>query len=134
MSSETFDQNSDEIVAAVRLIVADSKRRRKFQLAIVYESHTNELLAEVLSTSFGPVVVYSTAIGAHSRNTVMVGSRQYRRNRPIAALTGEDQIFDVMSRSNSGYELLGTDLIRFIASDVDPATAGLTFKRVVRSA
>jgi hypothetical protein len=109
----------------VTLLVAVSKRRRKFQLATVHEKHTNDLLAEVLSISFGPVVVYSTGFGASSRNTVMVGSRQYRGGRPIAPLTGEiNQSFDVISHSNASYEPLGVDLLRVIAEDADPAGGG----------
>jgi hypothetical protein len=136
MTREMFDQNAEEICTAVRFLLANPKRRKKFQLATVYEKRTNELLAEVLSTVFGPVVVYVTAIGAHSRNTVMVGSRQHRRGRPIGPFTGEPhQIFDVMSRSNASYALLGADLIRAIAEDTaSDETGALIFKRVARSA
>ena len=98
------------------------------------ESHTNELLAEVKD--------HQLRTGRRLLDRDRGAQSQYRHGG-IASVPkesadcrahGQDQIFDVMSRSNSGYELLGTDLIRFIASDVDPATAGLTFKRVVRSA
>jgi hypothetical protein len=145
MSWETFDQNSDEIVAAVRLIVADSKRRRKFQLAAVYERRTNELLVEVFQTGFGPVVVYSVAYG-HPANQpgVPFHTRQARNGRPIARLSGDasrPQVFDVASRAGANYSITRGDLIRLITEEVDPATfrfigddeRALTFKRVARS-
>ncbi len=64
MSWDVFDRDRAEIEAAVALLLADPKRRKRFQLGAVYEKHTNELLAEVLSTNFGPVVVYWTQVGA----------------------------------------------------------------------
>jgi hypothetical protein len=146
MRWETFDQNSDEIVAAVRLIVADSKRRRKFQLAAIYERHTNELLAEVFSTGFGPVVVYSVAYGqpANRFGGAPFHTRQARDGRPIARLSGDasrPQVFDVASRAGANYSITRGDLIRLITEDVDPSTfrfigddeGALTFKRVARS-
>jgi hypothetical protein len=138
MSREVFDQNGDAIGAAVRLLLDNPKRRRQFQLATVYEKRTNELLVEVLFTGFGPVVVYSTRI-MRSGKSGFGGVRQYRKSRPIAPLTGkDDQVFYVMSRSTVGYELWGSDLIRVVAGDVDPATfrfagddtGALAFKRV----
>jgi hypothetical protein len=51
MSREVFHRHRDEITAAVRLLLADPKRRKRFQFATVYEKNRrNELLAEVLST------------------------------------------------------------------------------------
>lgn len=126
MSRETFEQHGDEIHTAVRLLLADSKRRKRFQLATVHERSSKELLAEVLDTSFGPVVVYSTGIAATSRatsNLPMIGTRQYRGNRAISPLTGDaGQTFDVVSRSNVMYDIWGRDLIHVITGEVDPAT------------
>jgi hypothetical protein len=149
MSWETFDQNSDEIVAAVRLLVADSKRRRRFQLVTVYEKRTGEpgeLLIEVLATSFGPVIVYSVAYGrpANQGSGVPFHTRQARDGRHIARLSGDasrPQVFDVASRAGANYSITRGDLIRLITEHVDPSTfrfigddeGALTFKRVARA-
>jgi hypothetical protein len=129
MSREVFHQHRDEITAAVRLLLADPRRRKRFQLATVYEKkRRNELLAEVLSTGFGPVVAYSAGVGTMANRAAQGGPgkgvplhvRQHRQNRIIAPLTGEDgQIISVMSRSNTEYQLRGVDLARTIAGDVD---------------
>ncbi|HWF69017.1 MAG TPA: hypothetical protein VG187_05535, partial [Mycobacterium sp.] len=63
MSWKTFDENRERIEVAVQLLIADPKRRKRFQLAEVFETSSSEQLAEVLSTNFGPVVVYSTQVG-----------------------------------------------------------------------
>jgi hypothetical protein len=123
MSRETFEQHGDEIVTAVRLILADSKRRRRFQLATVHEKASNELLVEALWTLLGPVVVYSTGHVQPSRNSVWVRPRQDRGGGSIAPLTGAaDQTFNVVSRSGVEYDIWAVDLIRVITGDVDPAT------------
>ncbi len=133
MSREVFDRNGEQIVTAVRLLLADPKRRKRRQLVAVYEKNekrTHELVAEVLRTNFGPVVVYSTHVGTWANEKhrgpgegVPVHLRQYRKSRSIKPLTGEaDQAFSVMSRSNTLYEITGTDLSRIITGDVNPQT------------
>ena len=140
MSWDVFDRDGTEIETAVRLLLLDPKRRRRFQLGAVYEKRTTELLAEVLSTSFGPVVVYWAQVGAWANSKprpsgvgVPLHMRQHRKSRPVAPLTGEaDQLFRVMSRSNTSYELRGVDLIRAITEGVDLPQAALTFKGLTR--
>ena len=141
MSWDTFDHNGAQIETAVRLLLVDPKRRRKRQLAAVYENRTHELLAEVLSTSFGPVVVYFSQVGAWANDKprapgkgVPLYLRQRRTSRPVAPLTGEaDQLFRMMSRSNTSYEVLGADLIRAITEGSRASDDGaLIFKRLTR--
>ena len=126
MSREVFEQHRDEIDTAVKLLLTNPKLRKKFQLALVYEKRTSELLAEVLFTSFGPVVVYPIGVGATGHNTAMlptIGTRQYRGHRVVSPLTGDvHRYFDVVSRSNAAYEIRAVDLVRVISGDVDPAT------------
>jgi hypothetical protein len=118
----------------VKLLLADSKRRRRFQLATVYEKRTNELLAEVLDTGFGPVVVYSAPVGGVLANPkqrtvgqgVPLHFRQHRTSR-VAPLTGEPgQVLAVMSRTNIDYALTGADLIRVSTGDADRRTFRFT--------
>ena len=127
MSREVFGQHRDEITAAVKLLLADPKRRKRSQLATVHEKRSHELLAEVLKTSLGLVVAYSAGVGTMANWTprgqgqgVPLHLRQHRQNRAIAPLTGEDsQVVSVMSRSNTEYQLRGADLVRLIAGDID---------------
>ena len=76
-SRETFDANRDEIELAVQLLIANSKRRNRFQVARVYERNSDELLAEVLMTGFGPVVAYSAVVGGVMANWTGSGSESF---------------------------------------------------------
>lgn len=131
MRAETFEQNEAAIANAVKLLSADPKRRRQFRVAGIYETRSGELLAEVLATSFGPVIVYATGAMAHSRNTAMIGSRQDRdrRIRPLTAAAG--QTFELMSRANSSHEITAAELVRFVNDEAaDRARVGnLTLRR-----
>jgi hypothetical protein len=142
MSWDTFDENRQEIEAAVRLLLRDSKRRSLFKVVEVYETSTNELLAEVLSINFGPVVVYSTQVGVMANwkerapgEGVPLHLRRQRGPRQITPLTGgSNQVFWVMSRSDNQYRLSGSDFVRVIADGGRPEHPNLTFKRVARRA
>ena len=57
MSRAVFDENRGSIAAQVNAMLADSKSRKRFCLATLYEKKTGTLLAEVMQTSHGPVVV-----------------------------------------------------------------------------
>lgn len=59
MSPDYFESNEAAIRTAVHLLRVNAKRRKRFQLATVYEKRSGELLVEVFATSFGPVVVYA---------------------------------------------------------------------------
>lgn len=123
MSWATFDENRNGISTAVKLLHAEPKRRRQFQLVTVHEKSTGELLLEVLATSFGPVVVYSTGIQHASQQSIWVKSRQDRDGRSVDPLTGDaNQRFSVTSHSSATYDVWAIDLIRVITGDVDPAT------------
>lgn len=138
MSAKEFDANEKQIRTAVRLLRADSKLHNKFQHLAVYEKRSGELLAEVLWTAFGPVVVYKTQVGAWANHKpgapgqgVTMHLRQHRKSRSIAPLTGaSDQMFTVMSRSNASYEVTGGALVRALSGEGAPTDTPLVFKRV----
>ncbi|WP_142926686.1 hypothetical protein [Mycobacterium marinum] len=57
MDAETFNANRQAITAAVNLIMQQPESRTRFRLFAIYEAGTGELIAEVLRTSLGVVVV-----------------------------------------------------------------------------
>jgi hypothetical protein len=66
MSQDVFDQNWSTIAVEVNTILAaKGKTRKRFRIVAVYEKSSGELLAEVLRTSFGPVVVYRAGAMGH---------------------------------------------------------------------
>jgi len=140
MSYNTFDENREQIETDVRLLLSDPKRRKLSRLAVLYENSTNELLAEVLSTDFGPVVVFWTSIGRWANQKPRESGqgeplhlRQYRKKRSVAPLAAEsDQVFFVMSRSNTLYSVWASDFVRVITGEfpLGGDNENLIFKRV----
>ena len=125
MSQDVFDSNNEQIRIAVQLLLAKPESRKKFQLAAVYEKSSGDLLAEVLPTALGPVVVYATSTMGNSLNQMMIGPRQIRSGRRIDPLLSDPrvgQVFWAASRSAAMYPITRADLIRIITEEVDPAT------------
>lgn len=106
-SREAFDADRENIELAVRLLISDAKRRKRFQIATVYDRAHSELVAEVLGINSGPVVAYSARVGGVMANRTGAGSitfhdRQLRDYRMVVPLTGDDgQTVTVMTRSNT---------------------------------
>jgi hypothetical protein len=103
MSYEVFAENESQIVAEVSMIrSAKGKTRKRFRILAIYEQGSSSLLGEVLRTSFGPVVVYRTALGGESPpagdGNYLLGYRQGRKYPGIAPLTGNpDQYFSMVA-------------------------------------
>lgn len=64
MDLDVFNENWSAIAAEVRTIAAaKGKTRKRFRFLAVYETCGGELVAEVVRTSFGHVVVYRIGAG-----------------------------------------------------------------------
>ena len=115
MSDEVFRENASQIVAEVRTIrSAKGKTRRRFRIVAIYERSSGLLLGEVLRTSFGPVVVYRTAVMAPAacRDMALVGYRQDRTCPGLEPFTGHpSQFFSMVSTKGNHYPATGADII-----------------------
>ncbi|MGO9354119.1 MAG: hypothetical protein ACLP3C_26005 [Mycobacterium sp.] len=112
MSTAVFEQNEPAILADVCAILAGkTKIRKQLRLVAVYERSTGQLVAEVLRTTKGPVVVHRVAaiqtdlgrsaeVVSESGRPAHVDIREFRREHGIAPLTGEpDQEFPIKGKS-----------------------------------
>lgn len=104
MSLAEFEQNEPVILADVCAILnGKAKIRKKLRLpgGAVYERSTDQLVAQVLRTTKGPVVVHRVAaIQTESGRPARVDIRGFRREHGIAPLTGEpDQQFAIKGKS-----------------------------------
>ena len=113
MSGDTFAQNLSAIITDVDKLITDETDRRRARLLAVYEhaaGHQGELIAEVLRTSHGPVVVARTTVEDSAENI----RQDSRRN--VEPLTDDPGHFiDVVSRRRAQFCLRTTDLIGWIA-------------------
>jgi plasmid stabilization system protein ParE len=115
MSPESFEQNTSAVVAQVRALVANPKSRKRFRIMTLYESNTNELLAEVFPTTYG-LVVYHRERGRVSRAR---NSATHRHDDSwIAPLTGdpEERFRIAVPRSAAEIEITGADIARWLAA------------------
>jgi hypothetical protein len=94
MTDAVFDENWPTIATEVKTILgAKGKTRRDFRIVAVYERKTGELLAELLRTSLGPVVVFRAGqwgARASQKGEIRVGFRQSRgvNGLAVAPFTG----------------------------------------------
>jgi hypothetical protein len=98
MSLDEFGQNEPAILADVCAILnGKTKIRKRLRIVAVYERSTGQLVAEVVHTSKGPVVVHRVAaIDTDSFPARRVDVRGFRREHGIAPFTGEpDQQFAI---------------------------------------
>lgn len=104
-----FNHNQPTITADVWMILAaKGKNRRRFRLAAVYEKKTGQLLAELVQTTCGPVVVMTDA--EHGGGSAhMDGVR--RRGRDIAPFTGDPGQEFVIKVKSRLYMVTGADFI-----------------------
>ncbi len=119
MSLAVFEQNEPAILADVCAILAGkTKIRKQLRLVAVYERSTGQLVAEVLRTTKGPVVVHRVAaIETESGRPARVDIRGFRREHGIAPLTGEpDQQFAIKGKS-AVYIVFGRNFIARIYPD-----------------
>jgi hypothetical protein len=99
MGWDVFDRHLPDIKTAVAAIRAmPSRRRRPWTLTRVIEKRTHELLAEVFTTTWGPVVAFTDA--EHGGTSTNVRSNSDRDS--MAPLTGDpNQEFIIEGRSQS---------------------------------
>ena len=95
MDQDTFERISGEVntILAVKGIT-----RQRFQISALYEEGSGELLAEVLRTTAGPVLVYRPGIGTLTSGATFA-LREFRDARAIAQVNGRASIFNVASTS-----------------------------------
>ncbi|HSS24487.1 MAG TPA: hypothetical protein VLL82_08800 [Mycobacterium sp.] len=113
MSLAEFEQNEPAILADVcAILTGKTKIRKQLRLVAVYERSTGKLVAEVLRTTKGPVVVHRVAaIETESGCPPRVDIRGFRREHGIAPLTGEpDQQFAIKGKSTV-YIVIGRNFI-----------------------
>ena len=114
MSLAEFEQNEPAILADVcALLTGKTKIRKQLRLVAVYERSTGKLVAEVLRTTEGPVVVHRVAAIASDSHGLpqRLDVRTFRREHGIAPLTGEpDQQFAIKGESTV-YVVTGRNFI-----------------------
>jgi hypothetical protein len=124
MTYDVFDENWSTIATEVKTILgAGGKTRRRFRVfrGAVYERKTGELLAELLRTSLGPVVVFRAGEPgdnhASQKGEFLIGFRQARgvNGLAVAPFTGiESQDYFDLVASGGGrgqYLLTGEWLV-----------------------
>jgi hypothetical protein len=102
MGQQTFDENEPAIRGAVKAIMRDPKRRKRFRLFALHESGGG-LLAEVFDTKHGPVIAHHSWGSTDRLYTVAVGARRGRGQGQllVAPLTDDpDQRFPLNSGSS----------------------------------
>jgi hypothetical protein len=105
MSWDVFNDNQPAITADVwTILAAKGKNRRRFRLDAVYEKATSVLVAEVLQTTCGPVVVMTDA--EHGGASEHMDDIR-RRGRDIAPLTGDPSEQFVIRAKSRSYVVMG---------------------------
>jgi hypothetical protein len=113
MDQDTFDQHRSDIMRTVDLLLQRLESRRRFRLFAIYEQGTGQLLAEVIRTTHGPVVV----------------SRALDGGRDIQPLSADLELEFVTRRGR--YRLLAGDVLESINEGTRKATVrpGLSVMR-----
>jgi hypothetical protein len=102
MSQETFDANEAAIRTGIKAIMSDPKLRKRCRIFELYESSSNELLAEVFRTAYGPVIAHQSWGNPERLRVVVVRGPQGRGQGElvVAPLTDDpDQRFPIMARN-----------------------------------
>lgn len=106
MSQEMFEENEAAIRSAVKALMGDTKRRKKFRLLRVRETYTKEYLAEVFHIpNYGPVIAhYPHGDPDRLRTTVAYAAQRRGKREPgepvIQPLTDNPgQRFPISARS-----------------------------------
>jgi hypothetical protein len=99
MTIEAFERNRSTIDIEVQTILAAKKQtRRRFRSVAMYEKSSGELLAEVFTTSVGPVIVYRAPVVEAG----LRGLRQDTKRRGIAPFTGSAGQWITLSSKGDG--------------------------------
>lgn len=121
MTEAEFDRHWPQIASDVRTIrAADNKSRNRFRVLALYEVKTAEMIAEVLHTHHGPVVVYRSHSHELSRSAGGFKAFQRQNGLTVEPLTGDpDQTLHIWAGSGSGrYQVMGADLARYLTEGV----------------
>lgn len=114
MTWEVFNEHRDDIHLQVRTILAaKGMSRQRFRITALYERGSNNLVAEVLRTTFGPVVV---SAGSEPGSTEFVNGKIlafFRRTSEyhnVIPWTDDDGQFFQIRSSTAWYTLRGVHI------------------------
>lgn len=115
MSHAVFTENEEAIFAQVRTILASkSEFRRKMRLLAIYEKGTNELVAEIFRTTFGPVVACRSIDWTEAQEPingqVRIGYQTSASYNNVQPLTGDDADVYQLKSHAAWHHLSGQDL------------------------
>ena len=116
MTLNVFHTHKRDILAGLNALTARPKSRKEFRMLAVYSRETNERLAEVFSTTHGPVVVFRSGT---VRDPDAQGGGFVRQERGDADLfvqpldNDPDQRFPLVA-SGGRYVFTNADLRRWI--------------------
>jgi hypothetical protein len=118
LDNESFRRNMKTILVEVNAILAvKGKSRRRFRVLEIYEEGSDELVAEVLRTTLGMVIVYRNHVGRTPDGDFVL----YRQGSTphIAPLTGSpDQPVNIVSRARQ-YVIMGNEILQAITGGRD---------------
>ena len=110
LAPAVFDLNRRAVFEEVDHIKSDASLTKGRRLAGVRTLCGGEVVAEILETSLGPVVVYRTDTGELNPDDDSYRPWRQDRRRVIEALTGDpNQTFDVMDKHGMRFRLKATD-------------------------
>jgi hypothetical protein len=122
MSGETFERNWPTIGLALEVLADRPRSRRRARLLAVYDARST-MIAEVLGTQYGPVVVMHTAVRDG------VDRIQQDRKRGVEPLTGDPDQWFVVTTRHGQHVLRAKDLIACIRDGTTTFVLGRTAPR-----
>lgn len=122
MSGETFERNWPAIGLALEVLADRPRSRRRARLLAVYDARST-LIAEVLSTQHGPVVVMQTAV-RDGADRIQLDSK-----RGVEPLTGDPAQWFVVTTRHGQLVLRAADLIACIRDGATKFVLGRTAPR-----
>jgi hypothetical protein len=119
MSWEVFDEHRDVILAGIRALDANPLSRKRNRLLEVCEEGGDHLVAEVLYTTHGAVVVYRSRgrVKRQGRTGMFTQASRGSANLLVDPLTGDpDQRFHLVGHTHQDLGVCGRDLTAWIDS------------------
>ena len=112
MSWLEFSANKGAILAASLALMAKPQSRKRFRMLAVYEGGSSELLAEMFSTTHGPLVVYRS-VDLDEPDAVFIRQGRGRAAMAVSPLDNDpDQRFVLVSR-RAEYIFMNRDFRRW---------------------
>ena len=99
MDGETFEKHWREIGLGLELLADHPKKRKAWRLLAVYEERTDQLVAEVMRTQYGPIVVMRIAVDDGAEKIEQDSKRNFE------PLTGDPKQWWVMTTRHGRYRL-----------------------------